>query len=197
LLLALSPRAAGAGSAFAAGWATGVIAATAAFALLGGFIELADYRAAWVSWLLLAAGVALVALGVRQWLARGGAAGDSANPPSWMAPFSSASPGRAYVLGLGLSGANPKILLLAAAAGLTIADAEAGLAHSIGSVLLVGAVGSIAVGLPVLAGAVGGERVVRPLELARDWLVRHNDSVTAVVIVAIGVAVTLKGAAGL
>lgn len=220
LLLALGPRATAAGAAFAGGWAAGVVAVTAVFVLLGEVLELDGGRSEWVSGLLCAVGVALIVLGVRQWRSRGAgetattAGGQStttdpgaptghaplgvpAQLPSWMAPFTSASPGRAFVLGLGLSGANPKIILLAAAAGLAIADAEVGAAATAGLVLLVGAVGSVAVVLPVILRGLGGQRVVKPLEHTRDWLVAHNDAVAAVVMVAIGAAVVIKGLTGL
>ncbi|MFI0432849.1 MAG: GAP family protein [Candidatus Nanopelagicales bacterium] len=193
ILLLFTPRARAAGAAFAGGWATGVAAATLVFAVLSGVVELAEQPAPWVSWALVAVGVALVVFGVRRWLQRG----RKSEEPAWMASVSSASPGKAYRLGLGLSGANPKIVLLAAAAGLAIGDAEAGWQATVGLVLVVTVVGSLGVVTPVTLYAVAGERMLEPLGTARDWLVRHNAAITAVVIVVIGVVVVFKGLDGL
>ncbi len=193
ILLLFTPRARAAGSAFAGGWATGVVAATALFTVVGGFIEFADEPAVWVSWTFIILGVALIGLGIQQWLSRGSAAKE----PAWMASISTASPGKAYTLGLGLSGANPKIVLLAAAAGLAIGEAEAGLGTTLGLVLIVMLVGSIGVLLPVVLYAVAGERILGPLGRARDWLVRHNAAIMAVVVLVIGVVVLIRGVEGL
>ena len=47
--------------------------------------------------------------------------GEDPEMPSWMAGIDSASPGRACLLGLALSGANPKNLALTLAASASIA----------------------------------------------------------------------------
>ena len=49
------------------------------------------------------------------------------------------------------------------------------------------------VALPVALRLLLGERMVAPLERARGWLVTHNESVVAVVVVVIGVMVASKG----
>ncbi len=42
------------------------------------------------------------------------------------------------------------------------------------------------VALPLLAHALFGDRILQPMGSVRDWLIAHNNTVMAVVIVAIG-----------
>jgi Sap, sulfolipid-1-addressing protein len=55
----------------------------------------------------------------------------------------------------------------------------------------------ISVAVPVLTYAVAGDRVLPPLEKAKDWLTRNNAAVMAVVITVIGLALLNNGLSGL
>ncbi|MBO3103902.1 GAP family protein [Cellulomonas sp. zg-ZUI168] len=64
-----------------------------------------------MDWSRVVAGAALIVLGVRKWVARP-RRGEAVETPAWMASLEDASTGRALGLGLLLSGANPKNIVL-------------------------------------------------------------------------------------
>ncbi len=74
----------------------------------------------WLSWVCVVLGAALVVVGVRSWFCRG----EAQESPAWTRSLSDATPASALRLGFLLSAVNPKILLLCAAAGLAIGDAQ-------------------------------------------------------------------------
>jgi threonine/homoserine/homoserine lactone efflux protein len=113
-----------------------------------------------------------------------------------MRSVESASPGDALRLGLLLSAANPKILLLTGAAGLAIgteADSPAAVAAAVAAFTLVAA---STVAVPVVLYAILGERILPPLATAKDWLQANNAAVMAVVVTVIGLVLATKGIQG-
>ena len=96
-----------------------------------------------------------------------------------------------------LAYANPKVLLLTAAAGFSIGAAELDPAGTVAIVAAFTVVASISVAVPVLLFAVTGERMLDPLSRVRDWLVRNNAVVMSIVLTVIGAMVLLEGAGGL
>jgi threonine/homoserine/homoserine lactone efflux protein len=191
LLFTARPRATG--LSFLAGWSTGVLLATAAFVLLAGVVEVSEETPAWASWARLALGAVLVVLGVSRWRYRS----EKTETPAWMAALDDATPRSALRLGFLLSAANPKILLLAAAAGIAIGSAELPAGDTALAVAVVTVIGSLSVAVPVLLYVARGEGVLAPLGRARTWLERNNAAVMAVVITVIGVLLLLKGYQGL
>jgi threonine/homoserine/homoserine lactone efflux protein len=192
IMLLLTPRAVANGSAFLAGWIVGVAAALGAAVAVSTWVELAYGQPTWASWARIVLGAMLIVLGIAKWLKRGA----SNEAPAWMASLNTATPATSMKLGLLLSAANPKILVLAAAAGVTIGSAEPSLtvALAVGAMFVL--IASVSVALPLLAYLVAGERVVPPLRRSRDWLEAHNDSVMSVVLVVIGLLVFLNGLDG-
>ncbi|MFJ4670718.1 GAP family protein [Kitasatospora purpeofusca] len=89
------------------------------------------------------------------------------------------------------------MVLLSAAAGLTIGAAELGAVRTVATVAVFTAVSAATVALPLLLHLVAGERVLTPLGRARRWLELHNRAVTAVVLAVIGVLLVLDGISGL
>ncbi len=187
LLFTARPRAAA--GAFLGGWATGVLVPTALFVALAEVVEREDHPPSWASWVRIGIGAALVVLGVRQWITRH-AADES---PAWMSALGTAGPRAAARSALLLSVANPKVLLLAAAGGLAIGAEASGWLADATAVVGFTVVASVSVAAPVLLFLVRGERMLRPLGVARDWLERNNATLMAVVITVIGVALLLKG----
>lgn len=190
LLFTRRPRAASA--AFLAGWVAGIVAATTAFVLLAEVVQAHDHPPQWASWTRIVLGAALAVLGVRQWLAR-----DATDEvPGWMRSVESASPSGALRLGVLLSAANPKILLLTGAAGLAIgteADSPAAVAAAVAAFTLVAA---STVAVPVVLYAILGERILPPLATAKDWLQANNAAVMAIVVTVIGLVLAAKGIQG-
>jgi threonine/homoserine/homoserine lactone efflux protein len=191
LLFTARPRATA--LSFLAGWSLGVLVATTVFVGLAGIVSLGDGTPAWASWSRVVLGLLLVTLGLSRWRSRR----ERTETPGWMASLDAATPASALRLGLLLSAANPKILILAAAAGVAIGSAELPIADAVAAVAVVTLIGSLSVALPVLLYLMGGERVLEPLGRARGWLERNNAAVMAVVITVIGALLALKGYQGL
>lgn len=175
--------------AFLAGWVAGILAAVVVFVLLAEVIETREQSPTWVSWGRLLLGLTLVVVGVRQWRGRADAPGS----PAWMRSVEQADPARAVRLALALSVPNPKILLLAAAGGMTIGAAEISGAATALTVLGFTAVSAISVAIPVLAFAALGKRALGPLTGVKGWLERNNAVLMAVVVLVIGLALAVKG----
>jgi threonine/homoserine/homoserine lactone efflux protein len=193
ILLLFTPRPRATGGAFLAGWALGVAGTAVIVAALAGVLDGPDEPRTWAAPVRIVLGVVLLALGARQWAGRQQPKGK----PSWLAALEDPSPGQALKLGLALSAANPKIVVLAAAAGVGIAAAELPIGRTVAVVALFTAIASTTVALPMLAYAIGGDRVLAPLGRARDWLDAHNAAVMAGVLVVIGGVLLVRGLTGL
>jgi threonine/homoserine/homoserine lactone efflux protein len=193
ILLLLTPHATANAGAFLAGWTTGVLAGTAVFVGLANVIEGFEETPTWVSWARVLLGGVLVVVGVRQFLSRD----ESKEAPGWMRALGDATPASAARLGALLSGANPKILLLCAAAGLTIASADLTSTATVVAVLVFALVGSLSVALPLVVHLVLGERAQAPLLRAKEWLTVHNATIMAVVVLVIGGLLLSKGISSL
>lgn len=191
LLFTARPRATGGG--FLAGWAIGVATVAMALAALAAGLEGRDQPPAWAAPTRIVLGLALLALGVRKWLGRR----ETKGAPAWMAALDEATPTSALKVGLLLSAANPKIVLLAAAAGVGIGAAALPTGTTLLVVALFTALASTTVALPMVVHAIGGERALAPLGRARAWLEANNAVVMAVVLVVIGVVLLAQGVAGL
>jgi threonine/homoserine/homoserine lactone efflux protein len=96
-------------------------------------------------------------------------------------------------LGLLLSGANPKVLLLTAAGGLEIDSTDLSRTGALATIALFAAIAASTVAIPLVLYAAMGERMLGPLSRAKDWLGLHNAAVMAVVITVIGVYLAVKG----
>ncbi len=193
ILLLLTPRASANAGAFLGGWAAGILTGTAAFVLLETVVEKFDEPPTWMSWVRVVFGAALAVLGVRQWLSRH----HEQPAPAWMQSLESATPGSAARVGLLLSLANPKVLLLSAAAGMIIGASTTSGSQSVVAVLAFTLMGSVSVALPFLAHVVLGDRATAPLQRASTWLAEHNATIMAVVLLVIGALVLVKGLGGL
>ena len=193
ILLLFTPRALTNASSFLSGWVTGIAAAVTAFVLLADVFEAGTETPTWAAWARIALGTALVVLGVRQWVQRHA----SDELPGWMQTIETATPRSALRLGLLLSAANPKILLLAAAAGLAIGSEASTPVSTVGAVAAFTVVASSTVAIPVTSYAILHERILAPLRTTKDWLQTHNAAVMAVVVTVVGVALVVKGINGL
>jgi len=193
ILLLFTPRARATSFGFIGGWVIGVLVATAVFITLATIVELADEPPTWASWARIVIGAALVALGLQQWLTRG----RKTETPAWMQSIDRLTPRTALRLGLLLSAANPKVLLLTAAAGLGIGAADLTTTQTVIAAAVFTLVASITVMLPIVLYLIVGERILRPLGRVRTWLQDNNAAVMAVVILVIGGLLVVKGVQGL
>ena len=181
VMLLLSDRPRSTGSAFLAGWAAGIVIITVVAVLLADVVG-AFEPPSWVRWVRAAAGVLLVGYGL--WSMR------PSRPPGKGSPMierlSGATPRSARRLGLTLSMANPKILVMAAAGGLSIGAEGTSIAGEAAEVLVFAVVASIGVGAPLALHLALGDRAMPPLRALGDFLDRRGDLVIGVVLVVLG-----------
>jgi threonine/homoserine/homoserine lactone efflux protein len=113
-------------------------------------------------------------------------------PPALLKRLSRITPAGAAAVGFGLVVANPKVLVMNAAAGLIIGTAAAA-AHVWIAVALYTALAGSTVIAPVLAYVVAGGRVDQQLERVRNWMQREHAAVTAVILLVVGVLLAYTG----
>jgi len=177
---------------FLIGWFSSLAVIATVFALLSGAIARENDPPSWISWVRIAAGIALVVIAVRMWVTRK----SSAKTPVWMQTLQDATPRSALVLALTLSIANPKVLLLAAAAGVDVGGAEWIVQQQVLAIVGFAAIASVTVAVPVVAYLVAGQRILGPLARVKDWLLRHNATVLALVFLLLGALLLWNGATG-
>ena len=185
------------GPAFAAGWLVGLTAVSVIVVALAGGASHPDSAAATgVQWGKAALGVLLLVMAARQWKKRP-RPGEEAAMPSWMASLSELSPWRAVVLGLAVSAANPKNLMLTAAAAATIAQAGLSTADEAITIAVFVALGSVTVVGAVLAHQLGGRRAEAPLAAMRRFMAANNAAIMMVVLLLLGLKVLGDALGGL
>jgi threonine/homoserine/homoserine lactone efflux protein len=177
---------------FLAGWAAGIAAATIVLAVLVELIYRPEERAAWAFWVGIAIGLLLIGLGVWKWMTRA----EASETPGWMKAIDHVTPAGAVRLGLLLSALNPKVLVLAAAAGVVIGSRGPGPIGLLIAVVGFAAACSVVVAAPLVAHLIVGDAMMRPLATLRAWLEKNSNTITAVVLVVLGVLVLWKALAG-
>ncbi|MDQ7877200.1 GAP family protein [Microbacterium sp. QXD-8] len=194
ILMLLSPKARVTGTGFLLGWVVGIVVAVTVFTLLSSVLPEADEDTSQPikGVIQLVLGILLLLLALRQWRGRPQAGAEPALP-KWMQAIDTITFPKAVGLGFLLSAANPKNLLLAASAGVTIG--AAGL--DAGSIVVVIAVFTLIAASTVLVPVVGyliaAEKLRGPLDALRGWLAKENAVIMAVLLLVIAVAIIGKG----
>ncbi|MEM9034361.1 MAG: GAP family protein [Actinomycetota bacterium] len=192
ILMLFSRRARSNSTSFLAGWIFGIAVASSIVLVIPG-LEADDRTPSdGTGWTKLALGAALLVLGAWQWWSRprGNA---EAEPPGWMDRVDGLTPPAAFGLGFALAAINPKNLVLAVAAGATIASLPLDGGEAAGVVAIFTAVAAVSVVVPVVAYLVSGQRLDRTLELARAWLIANNQAVMAVLFIVFSVSLAGDG----
>ena len=195
ILMLFSTRARQNGPAFLIGWVVGLTAVVVIVLAVATGVDASGPSTA-TAILEAALGLLLVVLGIKQWSGRPGP-GDTASMPKWMASIDSIKPGRALVLGLVLSGVNPKNLTLAIGAALAITGAGLAESEQAVAVIVFVLLGSLTILVPVLYSIVGGESARTMLDGWKTWLGANNATVMAVLLVVIGTVLFGKGVGAL
>ncbi len=169
-------------------WVAGLTVATVVMSLLAGSIEGDQGAGGWGAWLRVALGVLLVVVAVRMWLGRA-----QESTPAWLSALMDAGPREAVRYGLLMSAANPKELLMAAAAGLAVGASDAGTAAAAGAIAVFVVVGAASVAAPLVIFLAGGESTLKTLAATREWLQRNSVAVASVVLAALGVLLLVGG----
>lgn len=191
ILMLLSPKARATSLGFLGGWVVGIAVAAGVFTLLGSAIPEADPDvsrpiAGTVKLLL---GTGLMLLAVRQWRSRP-SEGEEVQLPAWMAGIDTMTGIKAAGLGFLLAALNPKNLLLAASAGITVSASPA---RAVIPLIIFVAIAALTVAAPVIASLIAPQAMAAPLQRLRSWLVAHNSAIMTVLLLTIGVVVIGKG----
>jgi len=186
ILMMFSGRARANSAAFMVAWIAGIAVVTTVVTLIPGLEADDGEPGTAAGWVKLVLGLLLVLVALRQWRSRP-QAGDEPELPGWMARIDTMKSGAAFGLGFLLSAVNPKNLLLGIAAGAAIGSA--GLAGGEIAVVITAftLLAAVTVIVPVVGFLLAGDRMDRTLDATKDWLIRNNSVVMAVLLVVLGV----------
>jgi len=192
ILMLFSSRAKVNSVAFMLAWVLGIASVTTIVLFVPGLESDDSAPSDTTGWIKLAIGVLLVAFAISQWRSRPGP-DEEAPVPKWMEAIDSLKPGAAFGLGFLLSAINPKNLLLAAAAGATIGAVELTDGETAATVAAFTAIAAMTVVIPVVAYLLAGSRLDATLDSTKDWLIRNNTAVMAVLFLVFGVSLIGDG----
>lgn len=151
----------------------------------------------WVSIGRLVLGALLLRFALRQWRARPQPGAPDPEPPGWMRTVDTLSAPRAAGLGVLLCGVNPKNLILILAAAATIAQTGASTEDQAAALAVFVVLAMLGVALPIGASLLLGSRAARFLDELREWMVRENTTIIAVIAVLIAAKLIGDAVAGL
>jgi threonine/homoserine/homoserine lactone efflux protein len=114
-----------------------------------------------------------------------------------MATVAKATPRRTLVLGLALAGANPKNVALTLAASASISQAGLGTTGTVVALAVFVAVGSFIVLGAVIYYLLAGDGAAAPLAAVKQFMLRHNNVIMMVILLALGFTILIEGIVGL
>lgn len=198
ILMLFSRRARVNGPLFVAGWIAGL---TGAFAIVYALADAGDVAddgtaADTAAWGRVALGALLVVMAARSWRKRP-APGVTPELPRWMVGVDTMAPGRALGLGVLLSAANPKNLILVVGAAAGLAQLGPSTTEAVVALLVFVAIGSLGAGGPVAYFFAGGEKAARALDDLKAWLAVNSTAVMAVLFLVFGAVLIANGLAPL
>jgi threonine/homoserine/homoserine lactone efflux protein len=185
ILMLATPRGRSNGLAFTVGWILGLVVVNIIVLLVADGADTSDTKSDTLDWIKVALGVLFLAMAARQWRKRP-APGQEAEMPKWMATIDRFTPGKSFVLGAALSGANPKNLALTLAAASAIAQAGLSGGEATIAVAVFVVIGSITVAGPLVFSLVAPDRAGRPLGAMKDFMSAHNAVIMMVVLLVLG-----------
>ena len=197
VLMLGSQRARSDGLSFMVGWIIGLAAVSVIVLLVAGGSDDPDSTSAdTTNWVQVGLGFLLLSMAARQWRKRP-RHGEEPPMPKWMQMIDRFTPGRALVLGIGLSAANPKNLTLTLAAAASIAQAGLSATDDAIAIAVFVFLGSLTVIGPVLLYLVLGDRAAAPLASLKEFMTLHGAVIMMVILLIFGVKLIGDGWAGL
>jgi threonine/homoserine/homoserine lactone efflux protein len=191
-----TPRARTNGVGFASGWIVGLVAVSVVVLLVTHGSSTANSNASGgVRWGTLAVGVLFLSMAFRQ-LRKRPKKGETPEMPSWMATIDHFTAVKSTVLGVALSAANPKNLLLTATAAAAIAQQGLTSTGDVVAVAVFVVIASSTVGGPVLLYLLAPKKMSGPLDTVREFMSEHNAVIMFVVLLLLGVKLIGNGIAG-
>jgi threonine/homoserine/homoserine lactone efflux protein len=196
ILMLLSPRARSTSLGFLIGWLLGITVAVVVFTVLSSVLPDADESGSRpiAATIKVVLGALLLLLALRQWRGRP-KDGEEPRLPTWMSAIDSMTVTRGLLLGFALSAINPKNLLMAVSAGLSIGGAELSVGEATVVILVFVVLAGSTVLVPVIAYLVASKKLREPLDDLRSWLVQNNATIMSILLLVIGVVLIGKGLA--
>lgn len=199
ILILFSHKARRNGIAFLAGWYLGLLVLSwvivSFIARLGFFSSLVGGYSLQAGVVILL-GLLLLLLALQQWRTRP-KAGRSIAPPAWFDRIDSLGPGHSFGIGAALASITPKMILLTLVAAVIIGQAAPALGETIAADFFYATLGSVLVAIPVVIYLRQGERARTTFTRWKDWLLRNNNTLMAVVSLLMGLALVGAGMADL
>lgn len=193
LFILLSANRARSALPFMTGWVVGIAIAVCLGALLARAVPTSKTERHADTALGIAeivVGIALVGLGIFSWFHSRGK--ESSSGPKWLSSGTKLGPWQSLGLGL-LLNARPKGILLAIAAGLTLQADAKDPPLAVVAVVLYTIVAASTVAVPIIATSAAPTRMEPRLVSARGWLARNGHTLTAVILVLVGLIVVWMG----
>lgn len=197
IVILLSPKRQQSSVPFLLGWVLGIAAVVLFFTLTAQLLPAARSPRrpdTVIGTLEIIVGAALVVLAVFEWV--GARRHPSTTMPKWLNTVDSLGPWAAFGVAL-LLNVRPKALLLAIAAALALRGDGLPPAGSIVPILVYTLVGCSTVAIPIIMTMAQPEKMAPRLLSMKDWVSRNMKSVTAVILLLIGVAIIWSGVARL
>lgn len=194
ILMLLSPKARTTSLAFLAGWLVGVVITLIVFTLLSSILPRSDPNQTRpiAGIIKIVLGALLLLLAFRRFRSRPDLE-EEPPMPKWMSAITTMTALRGLILGLGLSALNPKNLLLGVAAGTLLGTVTLPVGQDVVAIVVFTVIASSTVGVPIVGYLVAPRAMAGPLGNLREWLLRNNATVMAVVLLVLGVVVIGKG----
>jgi hypothetical protein len=181
---------------FAMGWVSGIVSSMIVTTLLSSLLPERDpdESAPIAGAIMLVLGLVLIVLAIRLWRQRPGD-NEEAALPEWMASTTTMDASRGLKIGFLISGLNFKHLLIASSAGVIIGAAELSTLSRVVAFVLFILFASSSVILPVLAHRAMGQQFGVRTQGLYHWLVTHNATILAVLLIVIGTVIIGDGIA--
>ncbi|MEJ1154174.1 MULTISPECIES: GAP family protein [Microbacterium] len=194
ILMLLSPKAKVTSVGFLLGWIVGIVVAVTAFTLLSSVVptDSSSGSSPVVGTIQLVLGLLLLVVAVRQWKSRP-KAGETPKLPKWMKAIDNVTFFSAFGLAFLLSAVNPKNLLLAVSAGVSIGTAGLDAGSTVIVIVIFVVIAASTVAVPVIAYLIAPTKLRAPLDKMREWLAHENALIMALLMLVIGVNLIGKG----
>ncbi|MBP1040304.1 GAP family protein [Vagococcus sp. BWB3-3] len=118
--------------------------------------------------------------------------GEEPKTPKWFAKMTSLKPMGAVGFGVVLSSANPKNLLLSLSAGAAAGAVTQSISEDGLAILLFGLIATSTIVIPTILFSVMGDKISHKLAEMKNWLIYNNDTITAVMLLFIGIKILGK-----
>jgi threonine/homoserine/homoserine lactone efflux protein len=118
---------------------------------------------------------------------------EATTPPSMIEKLASWSPRRAFITGFSLSSINPKNLAPTAAGAVAILEATQAPLEQAVAIIVFTLVASLGIAAPTALSVFGGQHINSALDRCAEWMTRHAEVISAIVLVALSAVLLVKG----